>query len=203
MHGWISFSDDIDQWVKNRVPFEFQNLALAWIIEGENYVLDGNDKGGIYGNGQVWYEWAKDEGNKYGRYVPFFILFHPRYLLSPLLCLRRYDSLNDSDKRPMSFAITNSKNVIVKNWSVIQPQFWASIVINSTDVLYKDYYVNATQYNPEGTGAFLSWLQNTDGCDTYRSHNVTFGMYRLAPLLSLARPNSRPLPSSIVIYSSR
>ena len=75
----------------------------------------------------------------------------------------------------MSFAITNSKNVIVKNWSVIQPQFWASIVINSTDVLYKDYYVNATQYNPEGTGAFLSWLQNTDGCDTYRSHNVTFG----------------------------
>jgi polygalacturonase len=143
VHGWISFSDDIDHWVKNRVPFEFQNLALAWIIEGENYVLDGNDKGGIFGNGQVWYEWAKDEGNKYGR--------------------------------PMSFAITNSKNVIVKNWSVIQPQFWASIVINSTDVLYKDYYVNATQYNPEGTGAFLSWLQNTDGCDTYRSHNVTFG----------------------------
>jgi polygalacturonase len=82
----------------------------------------------------------------------------------------------NADGRPMSFAITNSKNVIVKNWSVIQPQFWASIVINSTDVLYKDYYVNATQYNPEGTGAFLSWLQNTDGCDTYRSHNVTFGM---------------------------
>lgn len=75
----------------------------------------------------------------------------------------------------MSFAIANSKNVVVKNWSVIQPQFWASIVINSSDVLYKDYYVNATQYNPEGTGAFLSWLQNTDGCDTYRSHNVTFG----------------------------
>lgn len=96
----------------------------------------------------------------------------------------------------MSFAITNSKNVVVKNWSVIQPQFWASIVINSTDVLYRDYYVNATQYNPEGEGAFLSWLQSestldpssiieprikahvvsdTDGCDTYRSHNVTFG----------------------------
>jgi len=72
VHGWISFSDDIDHWVKNRVPFEFQNLALAWIIEGENYILDGNDKGGIYGNGQVWYEWAKDEGNKYGRYVNLF-----------------------------------------------------------------------------------------------------------------------------------
>jgi galacturan 1,4-alpha-galacturonidase len=177
VHGWISFSDDIDHWVKNRVPFEFQNLALAWIIEGENYVLDGNDKGGIYGNGQVWYEWAKDEGNKYGRYVSS----------SSFLC--------HADGRPMSFAITNSKNVIVKNWSVIQPQFWASIVINSTDVLYKDYYVNATQYNPEGTGAFLSWLQNTDGCDTYRSHNVTFGT-SLSPQcpLSLRLPPSLDQP---------
>jgi hypothetical protein len=94
----------------------------------------------------------------------------------------------------MSFAITNSKNVVVKNWSVIQPQFWASIVINSTDVLYKDYYVNATQYNPEGTGAFLSWLQNTDGCDTYRSHNVTFGGSLTLPTFL----NGSPLRTSSV-----
>lgn len=67
VHGWISFSTDIDHWVKNRIPFEFQNLALGWVIRGSNYVLDGNDKGGIFGNGQVWYDWAKDEGNKYGR----------------------------------------------------------------------------------------------------------------------------------------
>ncbi|ORY30782.1 putative polygalacturonase [Naematelia encephala] len=142
VHGWISFSSDIDHWVAKRVPFEFQNLALAWIIKGTNYVLEGNGKGGIYGNGDVWYNWAKDEGNKYGR--------------------------------PMSFAISDSKNVVVRNWSVIQPQFWASIVIRSENVLYKNYYVNATQYNPEASGHFLNWLQNTDGCDTYKSHNVTF-----------------------------
>jgi galacturan 1,4-alpha-galacturonidase len=85
----------------------------------------------------------------------------------------------------MSFAITNSSNVVVKNWSVIQPQFWASIVINSTDVLYKDYYVNATQYNPEAMKIPLNWLQNTDGCDTFRSHNVTFG--KLNYLIPLTR----------------
>lgn len=72
--GWISFSDDIDHWVKNRVPIEFQNLALAWIITGHNYVLDGHGSGGIYGNGQVWYDWAKDEGNKYGRPMSFAII---------------------------------------------------------------------------------------------------------------------------------
>ena len=79
----------------------------------------------------------------------------------------------------MSFAITDSTNVTVKNWSVIQPQFWASIVINSTNVLYRDYYVNATNDNPAGNDHFLNWVQNTDGCDTYKSHNVTFGEYLL------------------------
>lgn len=132
VHGWISFSADIDHWVEHRVPFEFQNLALGWIITGENYVLDGNGKGGIYGNGQVWYSWAKEEGNKYGR--------------------------------PMSFAISDSKNVIVRNWSVVQPQFWASIVIRSENVLYSNYYVNATQYDPAASDHFLNWVQNTGRC---------------------------------------
>ncbi|RSH80073.1 hypothetical protein EHS25_007342 [Saitozyma podzolica] len=152
LHGWLSFSADIDHWVKHRMPFEFQNLALAWIIKGENYVLDGNDIGGIHGNGQAWDSWAKDESNKYGR--------------------------------PMSFAIVESKNVVVKNWSVIQPQFWASIIIRSENVLYKAYYVNATQHDPGARRHFLSWLQNTDGCDTYKSHNVTFGTPTTHPSIS-------------------
>lgn len=75
----------------------------------------------------------------------------------------------------MSFSITNSTNVSVLNWSVVQPQFWASIVVNSTNVLYHNYYVNATNFNPDGWNDTLSWIQNTDGADTYRSHNVTFG----------------------------
>lgn len=76
----------------------------------------------------------------------------------------------------MSFAIVDSVNATVQNFSVVQPQFWASVVVDSQNILYKNYYVNATQYNPAAKGHFLNWLQNTDGCDTYRSHNVTFGM---------------------------
>lgn len=57
-------------------------------------MLDGNDKGGIDGNGQVWYNYAKGFGNKAGR--------------------------------PMSLAIQGAKNVVIKNFSIIQPQFWVS-----------------------------------------------------------------------------
>lgn len=145
--GFISFSSNISHWVANRVPFEFQDLALGWIITGSDYTLDGHGSGGIYGNGQAWYDWAKDEGNKRGR--------------------------------PMSLAIVNSTNVVVQNWSVLQPQFWAGIVVTSENVVYRNYYVNATNYNedPEAQKALYSWVQNTDGLDTYRSNNVTIGEF--------------------------
>jgi galacturan 1,4-alpha-galacturonidase len=79
--------------------------------------LNGNDKGGIDGNGQVWYDYAKGYGNKAGR--------------------------------PMSLAIQDAKNVVIKNFSIIQPQFWAAVLIDTENVLVQDFYVNATSFNPE------------------------------------------------------
>jgi len=69
LHGWLSFTTDIEYWIANRIYFEFQNQSLAFIIKGDNFVLDGNDKGGIDGNGQAWYDYAEDAGNVFGRYV--------------------------------------------------------------------------------------------------------------------------------------
>ncbi|KAL7419435.1 hypothetical protein Q5752_006273 [Cryptotrichosporon argae] len=141
VHGWLTFSTDIEYWIAHRIPFEFQDQSLAFAISGDNFVVDGNDSGGIDGNGQVWYEYAKDFGNKFGR--------------------------------PMSLAIKKAKNVVVKNFSVVQPQFWAHITIEAENVLYKDCYVNATSTNPESKSDPKNWLQNTDGIDTWRSNNIT------------------------------
>ena len=95
--------------------------------------------------------------------------------------------------RPMSLAIANASDVVIKNFSIKQPQFWASIIIRSKNVIMRDIYVNATNYNPEVRvllpcrGDWLivfqaadspdgkSWLQNTDGLDVYISNNVTIG----------------------------
>lgn len=141
VHGWISYSTDIDNWVANRYQFDYQNLALAWVITGSDIILDGNDKGGIFGNGQAWYDWARDEGNKFGR--------------------------------PMALAFVRAKNVVVKNWSILQQPFWSSIVIDSDNVWFYDYYSNATNYNddPAAKAHIHTWLQNTDGYDIYRSKN--------------------------------
>ena len=163
LHGWLSFSTDVEYWIENRIPLAFQNQSLAFVIRGHDYILEGNDKGGINGNGQAWYDFTKTEGNKFGR--------------------------------PMSLAISQSKNVVIKNFSIIQPQFWASLIWGSENVYIKDFYVNATSFNPASASDPRNWLQNTgecdqryavmvsadntnvlaDGSDTYQSYNVTYG----------------------------
>jgi hypothetical protein len=72
-----------------------------------------------------------------------------------------------ADGRPMSLAISNSKNVVIKNFSVIQPQFWASIIIESENVLIQDFYVNATSYNPSVSDVNSLWY-STDN----RQHTI-------------------------------
>ena len=134
LHGWLSFSSDVEYWIENRIPLAFQNQSLAFVIRGHDYILEGNDKGGINGNGQAWYDFTKTEGNKFGR--------------------------------PMSLAISQSKNVVIKNFSIIQPQFWASLIWGSENVYIKDFYVNATSFNPASASDPRNWLQNTGECDS-------------------------------------
>lgn len=122
------------------------------MIKGKNFVLDGNDKGGIDGNGQAWYDYAEDEGNVFGRYVR---VLNPHIQRDDLAARGKHaDPI-----RPMSLAIQDAKNVVIKNFSVIQPQFWASIIIDSEDVIIQDFYVNATSYNPAATYDRKSWLE--------------------------------------------
>ena len=67
LHGFLTFTNTIEYWIENRIIFPFQNQSLAFVINGNNFLLDGNDVGGIDGNGQMWYDYSRDEGNKFGR----------------------------------------------------------------------------------------------------------------------------------------
>lgn len=130
-------------WVKHAFDLGFQNQKLAFIVSGSNFVLNGEDKGGIDGSGQAWYDYARGVGNVYGR--------------------------------PMSLALIGVKDAVVTNWTIKQPQFWAHILIDSENVVYESCTVNAT--STSGPFEEKSWLQNTDGIDTYRSNNVAINNF--------------------------
>ncbi|TIA57998.1 pectin lyase-like protein [Aureobasidium pullulans] len=81
VHGLLSFTPDLGYWIENSHRVEFQNMSTAWIIEGNDFIVDGGgwQQGGINGNGQActnvsinnfafyqpqfWSVWAQDSRN--------------------------------------------------------------------------------------------------------------------------------------------
>ena len=55
----------------------------------------------------------------------------------------------EADRRPMGLTILDAYNVVVKDFAVIQPSFWAHLAAQSENVYYHNMYVNATNENPE------------------------------------------------------
>jgi len=54
-----------------------------------------------------------------------------------------------ADVRPMGLTILDAYNVVVKDFAVMQPSFWAHLAAQSENVYYHNMYVNATNENPE------------------------------------------------------
>lgn len=60
--------------------------------------------------------------------------------------------------------------MVIKDFTIRQPQFWAVIVESSNNITLQGFLVNATNTDSAANGA--NWVQNTDGCDTYRSDDI-------------------------------
>ncbi|KAH8809087.1 pectin lyase fold/virulence factor [Xylogone sp. PMI_703] len=68
--GMWTMSDDLDYWRNNSYPIAFQNHHAGFIISGERIHINGYGTGGIYGNGNAWYN--AEEGTTHpGRPMPF------------------------------------------------------------------------------------------------------------------------------------
>lgn len=67
IRGTLTWSTDIQYWVKNSVSVVFQQRSTAFRLGGENFSLLGHGQGLFNGNGQVWYDANRDGSNMAGR----------------------------------------------------------------------------------------------------------------------------------------
>lgn len=121
--GTLSLTPDLGYWIDNSHRVEFQNQSTAWIVEGEDFIIDGGGwaQGGIEGNGQAWYGRAAGHSNQYGRPIPL--------------------------------SIYNSTNATVTNFAIRQPQFWSFWVQDSFEVTLSSIYINSTNTDPAGNAS--------------------------------------------------
>ena len=122
VHGILSFTPDLGYWIENSHRVQFQNMSTAWIIEGNDFVVDGGgwQQGGINGNGQAWYGRAAGRSNQYGR--------------------------------PISLTIYNSNNVTINNFAFYQPQFWSIWAQDCKRLAFTNIFINGTNTDPAGNG---------------------------------------------------
>ncbi|KAK5726726.1 hypothetical protein LTR15_002614 [Elasticomyces elasticus] len=137
---WL-FSEDLDYWRNNSYHIEFQNHAAGFILTGDHIRIDGFSTGGIDGNGQVWY-YAERGNATVGATQP---------------------------GRPMPFVFWNVSDVTVRNFYIVQPQLWSINMMNATNMIWDNIYVNAT--SPEAPEGY-NYVQNTDGFNTMDTRNV-------------------------------
>ena len=66
----IQLSDNLDYWRNNSYPIAFQNHHAGIIFTGERIRINGYGTGGIFGNGNAWYD-AEEADTQPGRPMPF------------------------------------------------------------------------------------------------------------------------------------
>lgn len=100
--GRLLWSADVEYWRSVSMPVGFQNQSTVWYFGGNGVEWDGHGVGTLDGNGQVWYDWAKSQGNLPRR--PMNINFR-RLTNSAIRRMRFVQS------QMWTMAITHSRNV--------------------------------------------------------------------------------------------
>ncbi|KAI9923765.1 hypothetical protein MW887_008393 [Aspergillus wentii] len=137
LEGTLLFSDNINYWVNNSYRVDFQNQSTAWRITGHDYEIDGGRQmGGIDGNGQLWYTWAKGGSNVFGRPMPLHVFNSTRATLR-----------NIAIRQPQFWAVLvdSSSDIVLDNFYV-----------NATNTDYKADKEEQWVQNTDGIDTFRS-----------------------------------------------
>ncbi|KGQ07538.1 Alpha-L-rhamnosidase rgxB [Beauveria bassiana D1-5] len=107
------------------------NQSTVWYFGGDNVTLDGHGVGTLDGNGQVWYDWAKNQGNLSRR--PMMINWR-RLTNSRIIGMRFVQS------QMWTMAVTYSKHleftdIYVNNTSSSK---WNTLNTDGIDTIYSD-----------------------------------------------------------------
>ncbi|GJN76460.1 glycoside hydrolase family 28 [Purpureocillium lilacinum] len=153
--GRMLWSTDIDYWLSVSMPIGFQNQSTVWYFGGDGVVWDGYNTGTLDGNGQVWYDWAKSEGNLPRR--PMNINF---------------DKLTNSSVKRMRFvqsqmwtmAITNSKNVQMDDIYVssVSNSKWNTLNTDGCDTIWSDSITFRRWYVRNGDDAIATKMDSSN-----------------------------------------
>ncbi|KAK2605417.1 hypothetical protein N8I77_008254 [Diaporthe amygdali] len=156
IHGTLKWSSDIQYWLRNSISVTYAGRSTAWQLGGTNISLRGFGKALFDGNGQLWYDQNRNQGNQNGRPISL-TLWHAKNVLVDGITWRQSQfwhtfvaysenitmtnlDMNSTSNSQWSTVNTdgvdtwNSKDIVISNWTVTCGDDCISMKGNSTNV---------------------------------------------------------------------
>ncbi|KAI1342002.1 glycoside hydrolase family 28 protein [Xylariaceae sp. FL0016] len=156
IHGTLKWSGDVSYWLRSSLPVTYAGRSTAWKVGGTGIRMLGFGKAVFDGNGQIWYDQNRNQGNQNGRPISL-TLWHAKDVLIDGITWRQAQfwhtfvaysenitmtnlNMNATSATQWSTVNTdgidtwNSKDVTIKNWVVTCGDDCISMKGNSTNI---------------------------------------------------------------------
>lgn len=140
IHGTLRWSGDIQYWLRSSLSVTYAGRSTAWLLGGTDIRLLGFGRALFDGNGQLWYDQNRNQGNQNGRPISL-TLWHARNVLVDGITWRQSQfwhtfvaysqnvtmtnlDMNSTSSSQWSTVNTdgvdtwNSRDVVIANWTV-------------------------------------------------------------------------------------
>ncbi|PGG99935.1 hypothetical protein AJ79_08372 [Helicocarpus griseus UAMH5409] len=154
--GTFTWTTDIRYWFSNSISVEYSSLSTAWRLGGNNFTIRGHYKGLLFGNGQLFYDDSRNQGNKPGRPIALTLweasnvlidsltwrqpqFWHSFIAYSTNITMTNLDmsAISNSQWTTVNTDGTNtwkSSNVVISNWTVTSGDDCIAVKGNSTNI---------------------------------------------------------------------
>ncbi|ETS80879.1 hypothetical protein PFICI_08408 [Pestalotiopsis fici W106-1] len=156
IHGTLKWSSDIQYWLRNSISVTYAGRSTAWMVGGNDITMLGFGRALFDGNGQLWYDQNRNQGNQNGRPISL-TLWNARNVLVDGISWRQSQfwhtfvahsqnvtmtnlDMNATSSSQWSTVNTdgvdtwNSKDVVIANWTVTCGDDCISMKGNSTNI---------------------------------------------------------------------
>ncbi|KAK1762815.1 pectin lyase fold/virulence factor [Phialemonium atrogriseum] len=153
-------ADNLNYWIQNTFPVTYAGLHTSWLLGGTNITMRGFGKALFDGNGQVWMDENKNGSNRQGRPINLTIwkafnvwidgitwrqsqFWHTFVAHSQNVTMTNLDMNTTSHSQYSAvntdgFDSWNSKDIVIRNWTVTCGDDCISVKGNSTNIDVKN-----------------------------------------------------------------
>ncbi|KAI0011167.1 glycoside hydrolase family 28 protein [Xylariaceae sp. FL0662B] len=160
IHGTLQWSSDIQYWLRSSLSVTYAGRSTAWKLGGTDIRMRGFGKALFDGQGQLWYDQNRNQGNQNGRPISLTLWYAKNVLIDGItwrqsqfwhtfvahsdnITMTNLD-MNSTSNSQWSTVNTdgtdtwNSNNVYISNWTVTCGDDCVSMKGNSSNIFVEN-----------------------------------------------------------------